>query len=65
MKSRISKIVSIIAGASMLPGCAALDRMATMGDQPALTAIENPTSQPGYKPVRMPMPNFLFEPWIR
>ena len=24
--------------------------------QPALTAIENPTSQPGYKPVHMPMP---------
>ncbi len=32
------------------------DRLATMGDQPPLSAIENPTTQPGYKPVHMPMP---------
>ncbi len=56
MQSRFSKALSIIAGAALLPGCTALDRIATLGDQPALTAIENPTSQPGYKPVHMPMP---------
>ena len=27
-----------------------------IGEQPPLTAIENPTAQPGYKPVQMPMP---------
>ncbi len=37
-------------------GCSALDRLANVGEQPALSAIENPTSQPGYKPVQMPMP---------
>ena len=28
----------------------------SIGEQPTLTAIENPTAQPGYKPVQMPMP---------
>jgi flagellar L-ring protein precursor FlgH len=56
MQSRFPRTISIIAGFALLPGCTALDRIATLGDQPALTAIENPTSQPGYKPVHMPMP---------
>jgi hypothetical protein len=56
MQSCFSKTIAIIAGFALLPGCTALDRIATLGDQPALTAIENPTSQPGYKPVHMPMP---------
>ena len=42
--------------ALLLTGCAAADRLAQVGRQPALTAIENPTTQPGYKPVQMPMP---------
>ncbi len=40
----------------MLAGCSSLDRLASLGEQPTLSAIENPTSQPGYKPVHMPMP---------
>jgi flagellar L-ring protein FlgH len=37
-------------------GCSAIDRLSQIGEQPKLAAIENPTSQPGYKPVQMPMP---------
>src|SRR6202047_4004464 len=37
-------------------GCSSIDRLSQIGEQPKLTAIENPTSQPGYKPVQMPMP---------
>ena len=37
-------------------GCSAIDRISQIGEQPKLAAIENPTSQPGYKPVQMPMP---------
>lgn len=37
-------------------GCSAADRVANIGEQPALSAIENPTTQPGYRPVSMPMP---------
>ncbi|WP_020188060.1 flagellar basal body L-ring protein FlgH [Methylopila sp. 73B] len=42
--------------ASLLAGCGAADRLAGIGKQPALSAIENPTTQAGYKPVQMPMP---------
>ena len=41
---------------SLLGNCSALDRLKNIGEQPALSAIENPTAQPGYKPVQMPMP---------
>ena len=42
--------------ASLLGGCAALDRIKDIGQQPALSSVDNPTSRPGYKPVQMPMP---------
>ena len=41
---------------SALSGCAAIDRLKNVGEQPKLSAIENPTARPGYKPVQMPMP---------
>jgi flagellar L-ring protein precursor FlgH len=37
-------------------GCSSLDRLSQIGETPKLAAIENPTAQPGYKPVSMPMP---------
>lgn len=37
-------------------GCSSLDRLANIGEQPKLSAIDNPTTQAGYKPVSMPMP---------
>ena len=42
--------------ASLLSGCAALDRLKNLGQQPSLSAVDNPTARPGYKPVQMPMP---------
>jgi flagellar L-ring protein precursor FlgH len=47
--------LALLAG-SMLSGCAALDRLKNTGQQPPLSELENPTAQPGYKPVQMPMP---------
>jgi flagellar L-ring protein FlgH len=44
-------IVSIAGG-----GCSSIDRLSQIGEQPKLSAIENPTAQAGYKPVQMPMP---------
>jgi flagellar L-ring protein precursor FlgH len=41
---------------SLAGGCAALDRLKLIGEQPPLSKIENPTAQAGYKPVQMPMP---------
>src|SRR6185369_1496114 len=37
-------------------GCSSIDRLSQIGEKPKLTEIENPTTQPGYKPVSMPMP---------
>jgi flagellar L-ring protein precursor FlgH len=56
MYLRFVSVVSAAIGATLLNGCSAIDRLATLGEQPPLTAIENPTTQPGYKPVHMPMP---------
>jgi flagellar L-ring protein FlgH len=44
-------IVSIAGG-----GCSSIDRLSQIGEQPKLSSIDNPTTQPGYKPVQMPMP---------
>jgi flagellar L-ring protein precursor FlgH len=55
-RSRLKASVSIVAVSVLLAGCSALDRLKNVGEQPVLSAIENPTAQPGYKPVQMPMP---------
>jgi flagellar L-ring protein precursor FlgH len=54
--SRLLAATSLVALASLAGGCAALDRIRYIGEQPPLATIENPTTQPGYKPVQMPMP---------
>ena len=41
---------------SFAGGCSGIDRLSQIGEEPKLSAIENPTTQPGYKPVQMPMP---------
>src|SRR5665213_449225 len=41
---------------SLLSSCAAIDRLKNIGEQPALSTVDNPTARPGYKPVQMPMP---------
>ncbi len=48
--------ISFALAAVLLAGCSAADRLANVGNTPALSSIENPTTQPGYKPVQMPMP---------
>src|SRR5436305_4520415 len=54
--NRAALTSALLAVACLGGGCSALDRFASLGEKPALTAIENPTAQPGYKPVQMPMP---------
>jgi flagellar L-ring protein precursor FlgH len=45
-----------LAALPLLGGCSSIDRVRWLGEQPPLAAIENPTTQAGYKPVQMPMP---------
>ena len=47
---------ALVLVAALAGGCSAIDRLKNIGEQPKLSAIENPTTQPGYKPVQMPMP---------
>src|SRR5580693_3313879 len=42
--------------AAVSTGCASLDRLKMIGEQPPLSPVDNPTAKPGYKPVQMPMP---------
>ena len=37
-------------------GCNMMTRLSDVGDYPQMTPITNPQSQPGYKPVSLPMP---------
>jgi flagellar L-ring protein precursor FlgH len=53
---KIHQILTIAAMTSLLGACSMADRLASVGEAPKLTAIANPTAQPGYRPVNMPMP---------
>jgi len=39
-----------------LGACNMLNRLSEIGDEPKITDIQNPTTQPSYQPVTMPMP---------
>src|SRR6476660_2852563 len=47
---------ALLATFAFASGCSSIDRLSQIGEQPKLSAIDNPTAQPGYKPVQMPMP---------
>jgi flagellar L-ring protein FlgH len=59
---KVSRVSAFLAASSALVlaaltgGCSSLDRLKDVGEQPKLSSIDNPTAEPGYKPVRMPMP---------
>ena len=53
---RIALTGSMLTIVSLAGGCSSIDRLSQIGEQPKLSSIENPTTQPGYKPVQMPMP---------
>jgi flagellar L-ring protein precursor FlgH len=55
-RQRIVVTAALLGAFSTASGCSAVDRLSQIGETPKLNAIENPTSQPGYKPVSMPMP---------
>jgi flagellar L-ring protein FlgH len=52
----ILKLLSTVSLVALLGGCATMDQLSRVGEEPKLTAIADPTAQPGYSPVNMPMP---------
>jgi len=55
----ITKLLALVALTGLLAGCSTLDQLASVGEQPKLTAIADPTAQAGYRPVQMPMPDVV------
>jgi len=49
-------LVLSVALAALVSGCGTADRLSQVGQAPALNAIQDPTTTPGYRPVQMPMP---------
>jgi flagellar L-ring protein FlgH len=56
LSNRIVVSSALLTVLSFASGCSSIDRLSQIGEKPKLTEIENPTAQPGYKPVQMPMP---------
>src|SRR3984957_15292869 len=54
--NRILLTSALLTTTAISSGCSSIDRLSQIGEQPKLSAIENPTAKPGYKPVQMPMP---------
>jgi len=52
----VRSFIGTAALASLLSGCAAIDQLKLIGQQPPLSPVDNPAAKPGYKPVQMPMP---------
>ena len=53
---RVALMGVMLGLATVGSGCSAVSRLSQIGETPKLTSIDNPTTQPGYKPVSMPMP---------
>src|SRR5690349_25067192 len=53
---RAALAASLFTLGCLASGCSAISRLSQIGEPPKLTAVDNPTTQPGYKPVSMPMP---------
>jgi flagellar L-ring protein precursor FlgH len=54
--NRVALASTFLTIVSVASGCSSIDRLSQIGEQPKLSSIDNPTTQPGYKPVQMPMP---------
>ncbi len=46
----------VLASVLLLPGCGTLGRLSEIGRPPAMTPSGDPTAEPGYRPISLPMP---------
>lgn len=56
ISKRILRIGSVLLLGTSLTACGAASRIENIGKPPAMTQITNPTTQPDYQPVSLPMP---------
>ncbi len=50
------RLAALLLVGTVLGGCNALSRLADVGAPPPLSAVDNPTHAPNYRPISMPMP---------
>lgn len=55
----IFKLATLLALTLAMAGCNTTDRLANIGNPPALSPIVDPTATAGYRPVNMPMPQAI------
>jgi flagellar L-ring protein precursor FlgH len=53
---QLAMTLSLICATALLSGCNTMRRLSEVGEAPKLSGINNPTQNPGYRPVSMPMP---------
>lgn len=56
MTKFLTKLTALALVSTGLAACGTADKLAQIGQEPPLSAIEDPTTQIGYQPVQMPMP---------
>jgi len=47
---------AVLLAVLLLPGCGTLGRLSEIGRPPAMTASGDPTAEPSYRPISLPMP---------
>ncbi len=55
-KAKLKQYAALSIALLALTGCGTADKLSKIGQEPPLTAIQDPRTQPGYRPVQMPMP---------
>jgi flagellar L-ring protein precursor FlgH len=55
----LTRLTAAVLLLPLLGGCAAFDQLSRVGEAPKLSAIDDPTTQKGYRPVQMPMPRIV------
>jgi flagellar L-ring protein precursor FlgH len=56
MSARLSRTAVSLAAGLLLAGCGMLDRLSTVGRPPEMTKTADPTKDPSWRPITMPMP---------
>ncbi|MEX2454573.1 MAG: flagellar basal body L-ring protein FlgH [Rhodospirillaceae bacterium] len=54
--AQLRRFAAVAAAAIAVSGCNMVERLASVGSQPKLTNVQNPVSNPHYRPVSFPMP---------
>ena len=55
-QARLRTLACLTLASALLVGCNTMERLAAVGQEPAMNPVANPTYDPNYQQVTMPMP---------